>query len=342
MIGNNIELTPEDLKAIEVLDDFLPEKIFDMHMHIGSSQICPNMWGGNSIFAQCGDENTMDTYLLDNGRFFGKRQIRANMIVCPDKSMCDPSNGHRDAGTALLVRELEKHPECVGEIMISAKDTYEDLEAMLVHPRIRGFKCYHVTSGSSNSFQCCIGEFLPEAAWQVAHKHGLCITLHMVRDLALADPENMSYICQMADKYPNAKLILAHAGRGFAAWTVMDTVEMLAPHKNVYFDLSAVCESGPFFEIIRKCGHKRVFWGSDYPVSMFRGKCVSIGPNFLWLYKEHLENCASKTNFSAYLVGIENLLAVRSACNMLNLDKPAIEDIFYNNAMELFGLQELH
>lgn len=340
MIGNNIELTAEDLKAISLLNDFLPEKIFDMHMHIGCRDICPNMWANDSVFAQCGEENTMDSYLAHNGPFFGNRMIRANMIVCPDKSMCDPLNGHRDAGTKLLVRELEKHPQCVGEIMISAKDTFQELEGMLVHPRIRGFKCYHVTSGNPNSFQCHIGEFLPESAWQVADKHGLCITLHMVRDLALADPENMAYICKMADKYPHAKLILAHAGRSFAAWTVMETVEQLAPYKNVYFDLSAVCEPGPFFEIIRKCGHKRVFWGSDYPVSMFRGKCISIGPSFLWLYKEQLEQCASKTNFSAYLVGIENLLAVRAACKMLDLTKKQVEDIFYNNAMELFGLQD--
>ena len=340
MIAGNIVLTPEDEHAISLLNSFLPDKIFDMHMHIGSREICPRMWANNSVFAQCGDENTMDSYLAHNGRFFGNRKIRANMIVCPDASMVDPDNGHRDAGTRLLIRELEAHPECVGEIMISAKDTVEALEAMLVHPRIRGFKCYHVTSGNPNSFQCRIGEFLPESAWQVAHKHGLCITLHMVRDLALADPENMSYICRMADLYPNAKLILAHAGRGFAAWTVMETVEQLVPHKNVYFDLSAVCESGPFFEIIRKCGHKRVFWGSDYPVSMFRGKCISIGPSFLWLYKEQLEACASKTNFSAYLVGVENLLAVRAACKMLDLSKTDIEDIFYNNAMELFGLTD--
>ena len=224
--------------------------------------------------------------------------------------------------------------------MVSAQDTAAELEAMLTHPRIKGFKCYHLTSGNPDSFQCRIGEFLPESAWQVAQKHGLCITLHMVRDKALADPENMSYICEMSGKYPNAKLILAHAGRGFAAWTVMETVEQLANHPNVYFDLSAVCEPGPFFEIIRKCGHKRVLWGSDYPVSMFRGKCISIGPSFLWLYKEQLETCASKTNFSAYLVGIENLLAVRSACKMLELGKQAIEDIFYNNAIELFGLAD--
>ena len=137
-----------------------------------------------------------------------------------------------------------------------------------------------------------------------------------------------------------AAAILTSSGRGFAAWTVMENVEKLKPYPNVYFDFSAVCEAAPFFEIIRAVGHKRVFWGSDYPVSMLRGKCVSIGAEFLWLYKEQLEGCASKTNFSAYLIGVENLLAVRSACRMLNLDRQAVEDIFYNNAMELFGLED--
>lgn len=340
MICDNRILSPEDLEAIALLDEFLPDKIFDMHMHIGSAEICPRMWKNDSIFAQCGEYNTMDTYIRDNGRFFGDRKLRANMIVCPDASMVGPANANRAAGTRLLVEQLEKHPQCVGEIMISASDTVQELEAMLCHPRIKGFKCYHVTSGNPDSFQCRIGEFLPESAWQVAQKHGLCITLHMVRNNALADPENMSYIRTMSSRYPNAKLILAHAGRGFAAWTVMETVEQLVEYPNVYFDLSAVCEPAPMFAVIQKCGHKRVFWGSDYPVSMFRGKCISIGPSFLWLYKSQLSACTAKTVFSAYLVGIENLLAVRTACRMLELDKNAIADIFYYNAMELFGLTD--
>lgn len=341
MIEQDIILTEGDKQAIAMLNEFLPDKIFDMHMHIGTAEICPGMWYKGGCFDQCGDVITMDSYIRDNGRFFGKdRKLRANLIVCPDRSMMDPSNGHRDAGTRLLVKDLEKHPECVGEIMVSASDTTADLEASLLHPNIRGFKCYHVTAGKPDTWQCGIGEYLPESAWQVANDRGFCITLHMVRDQALADEGNMAYIRTMSDKYPNAKLILAHAARSFASWTAIETVHQLADHPNVYFDLSAVCEPTSFFEIIRQCGHKRVFWGSDYPVSMCRGKCISVGPSFLWLYKEQLELCESKTNFSAYLVGTENLLATRMACRMLDLDRKAVEDIFYNNAMELFGLSD--
>lgn len=341
MIENNVVLSAEDKKMLKLLDDFLPEKIFDMHMHIGSAQVSPDQWAPGSINAEAGDEVTMDTYLRDVGPFFpNAKKIRANMILFPSKTMADPTSGNRDAGTALVVRELQKHPECVGEIMVCAADTVADIEKQLIHPQIRGFKCYHITADKPQTWQCGIGEYLPDSAWQVANERGMCITLHMVRDQALADAGNRSYILEMSDRYPNAKLILAHAARSFASWTAFETVRELADHPNVYFDLSAVCEPTAFYEILRTCGHKRVFWGSDYPVSAYRGKCVSIGSTFLWLYREQLEMCSSKTNFSPCLVGTENLLATRMACKMLDLDREAVADIFYNNAMELFGLQD--
>ena len=135
-------------------------------------------------------------------------------------------------------------------------------------------------------------------------------------------------------------MILAHAARGFAAWTVVESVEQVAKYPNVYFDFSAVCEPTAFMAIIKACGHKRVFWGSDYPVTMMRGTCASVGSTFLWLYKEQLDLCASNTEFNAYLIGVQNLMAFRTACKLLDLTKEQIEDIFYNNAMAFFGLTE--
>lgn len=338
---NDIILSQQDKAAIESLRSFLPKKIFDMHMHVANAASCPNVFRPGSVWSAAGDEVGMDRYLADQGRFFPDAEIiRANMIAMPDAAMKDPASGTREEATRFLVRQLEKHPECVGEVMMLAGDTRADIEAQLIHPNIRGLKCYHQTAAAKETFQCTIDQYLPEAAWEVANERGMCITLHMVRDLALADSANMEYICTMAEKYPNARLILAHAGRGFASWTAVENVHKLAPYKNVYFDLSAVCEVPAFCEIIKTCGHKRVFWGSDYAISMMRGKCISIGPSFLWLYKEQLEQCTSNTDFSAYLIGIEGLLAVRSACRILDLDRQAVEDIFYNNAMEFFGLTD--
>ena len=99
-----------------------------------------------------------------------------------------------------------------------------------------------------------IGAYLPESAWEVANKRKLFITLHMVKDKALADPENADYICQMAQAYPDATLILAHAARSFASWTAVESVARFAKYDNVWFDFSGICESPAMFQILRKVG----------------------------------------------------------------------------------------
>lgn len=60
--------------------------------------------------------------------------------------------------------------------------------------------------------------FIPEWAWELANERGLVIMLHMVLKRSLADVRNQQYIRSHCLKYPNAKLILAHAARGFCGY----------------------------------------------------------------------------------------------------------------------------
>ena len=46
-------------------------------------------------------------------------------------------------------------------------------------------------------------------------RDGLLIMLHMVLDRAIADERNQQYIREHCVRYPNARLVLAHAARGF-------------------------------------------------------------------------------------------------------------------------------
>ena len=323
MIEKDCVITPKEKEALKLLEEFLPDKIFDAHIHTGKASFNPVLFALGSCFEYA----TIDNFIEDTDKLFEKDiKFTGNAIICPDAVMCKDKALYEES-VNFLVSDLEKHPEFVGEIPVLADDTREDIEKMLVHPQIRGLKCYHVTAKKDVTWNCGIGEYLPEAAWEIANERGMCITLHMVKDAALADSENIDYICEMSDKYPNAKLILAHAARSFAAWTIEKNIERLANRENVYFDFSAICEPTSFMEIIKTCGHKRVLWGSDYPITLVRGKCISIGSSFLWLYREQLEKCASKTNFDAYSIFIENLMAVRKACKLLELDKKAVEDI---------------
>ena len=70
---------------------------------------------------------------------------------------------------------------------------------------------------------------------------------------------------------------------------------------------------------------------SDYNCNLLKGRAVSVGAAQWWL------------NGDAYggperaLVATENIMAFYQAALLLNLDQTQIEDIFYNNAVQLFG-----
>ena len=96
--------------------------------------------------------------------------------------------------------------------MGSDPDEYADLAKTR---GIAGFKPYHFSSKCLPSADSGISEFLPEWVWELADKEKLVITLHIVRKKALSDPENQRQIKSMCLKYSEARLVLAHAGRGF-------------------------------------------------------------------------------------------------------------------------------
>lgn len=326
-----------DLEAAKMLDSFLPDKLFDAHAHLYDASFVSGMAnaGAFSIRNLC----EVSHYLEDMKPLVGDREVHLNIVTTPDASMTQPDSPYRKAGVEFLADQLTRFPGHVGEVMVGPEDRAEDIEKMLIHPGIRGFKCYHLLAANKPTWNAPIGDYLPEAAWEVADKHGFVITLHMVRDQALSDPVNQEYIIRMAKKYPNAVLILAHAARSFAAWTAVEAVDAVKHLDNVWFDFSGVCESPAMFQIMRKCGIDRCMWGSDYPISRLAGKAISLADGFYWINEKDLAQFGGPTQFHSWLVGTENLMALRQACLMLDLGSDDIEKIFFKNAARLFSVK---
>lgn len=335
MFGKNMIYNEHDYEAIKILKDFLPDKIFDAHAHLFFTDSAP------SILASTGYELNLnlEKYIEEMSDILcNPNTLRLNIIGYPDATGKPNFQSNLDKSDAFLVNELNKDSGNVGEIIVSPNDTVESLERRIaLHPNIIGFKCYHVFAPKEVTWHCDIGEYLPEAAWEVANKHKLVITLHMVKDLALADEGNQKYIIEMAKRYPDATLILAHAARSFASWTGLENAHKVAMLDNVWFDFSAVCESPAMFQIMRKAGLSKCMWGSDYMVCRGRGKAISLADSFYWIYQNDLDNFDSKTTLHSWLIGTENLMATRQACILAELKEKEIEDLFYNNAARLFG-----
>lgn len=333
MSNLEFEVREIDLKAIELYRDFLPEQVFDAHMHLYRADTIPlALTSEDCVFVRkCA---LVEDYYQDMKPLLpGADTIRLNMIPMPDPIMNDPGNGTREKANEHILGQCLKHKGCVASPYVLPGDSEKDIYAMADNPGVRGLKCYCYGAGKKEIEQLAIEEFLPESAWVVANERRIPIILHMMKKHALSDPENASYIERMAHRYPDAQLVLAHCARAFASWTGVEAIKRLEDCGNIWFDLSAICESGPMMACIMKNAGKRTMWGSDYPVCMHRGRAISLANGTDWLLGERFRG-AERT-----YVAVENLLAFHQAALLLNLDKTQIRDLFYYNACTLFGLQ---
>ena len=200
----------------------------------------------------------------------------------------------------------------------------------------RGFKAYHMFAPVADTYEAALGDFLPEWAWELAQRHELAIMLHMVRRRALSDPDNQAYIRDHCRRYAHAKLILAHAARGFCAQHTIEGIEALRGVENVYFDTSAICESGALEAVLRVFGPSRLMFGTDWPVCAVRGRCVSVADGFFWMY-EHTVDFSSSRFCRPTLIGIESLLALRQAARTCGLTDGDVEQVFRETARQVLA-----
>jgi glutamate-1-semialdehyde 2,1-aminomutase len=312
------------------LRDFVPPNAFDAHAHLYDLRhLAPE--------AQLGDfagppQVDHDVLVGSMRQWMGDRVVREGLYFpYPLRHLnCRAAND-------FLAAALKGRPGCRGLMIIRPQDDPAEVEGQLRRHGFAGFKVYHVFAARQDTFNAETGEFLPEWAWELADRHDLAITLHMVLPRALSDARNQSYIREHCLRYPGARLVLAHAARGFNARHTVDAIDALRGLDNVFFDTSAVCEPSAFEAILRTCGPSRLLYGSDFPVSEMRGRSLSVGDGFFWLYDDNVR-WEGWLHARPQLVGIESLLALQQACRTLGLVARDVERVFGDNGRQLLGL----
>ncbi len=234
-------------------------------------------------------------------------------------------------------QETRAQRTALGQMLIRPEMDPEFIRETVQRDGFVGLKPYHIFATEKPTFDAHIPSFLPEVQMQVAHELGLSITLHIVRSQALADPSNQEVLRRYATKYPNARMILAHAARGFNPHHTVVGIASLRGLRNVWFDTSAVTDCGAYEAIIKVIGHDRLMYGSDFPVSHIRGRCVGLGDNFLWLTPENTKLDAAYANVQFTLVGIESLRTLKVAAIACGLSDEQVEDVFFGNGAKLFA-----
>ena len=315
---------------------FLPDKIFDAHAHL----FCHAHYTPGTLPEHL--QGTPTKIGLDVYREYinwihpGQRTIGGLFFGLA-------FTGDRAANDAFVAQEVQagqaSHFQALGQLIIAPQMDPELVRQTVRQYKFVGLKPYHTMAQVDGpTFLAPIEAYLPEDHVRVAHEEGLSITLHMVRDRALADPVNQATIRRYCERYPNMRLILAHAARGFNPWHTIEGIESLRGLQNVWFDTSAVTEAGAFEAIVETMGHQRLLYGSDFYITHMRGRCVAIGDSFHWFYAEAMNLAEKHARLAPVLIGLESLRSLRLAFRRLKLTDTQIEDIFYRNAADLFSL----
>ncbi|MBE7024575.1 MAG: amidohydrolase [Ruminococcaceae bacterium] len=323
------------------LQDFLPDKIIDAHVHIWdktrqvrSASASSN--GGSKWTRLVAEDLT------------GEDLIKCNQLLLPGKEVTPLVFGSCSCDTDIANDMVLKDKERFGFPALyrtSYEMTGEELEKAVIEGGYLGLKPYltfcppYIPAPEIRIF-----DFLPHHQLEVCNKHGWIVMLHIARDKRLRDKVNVAQLMEIEERYPNIKLIVAHIGRAYAKEDIGDAFETLGKSKNMLFDFTAnVCD-----DAIRACieavGPKRLLFGTDLPIALMRmyritenGVYYNVVPRGLYgdVSKEaHMRETDEKDVTIMYY---EQIRAMRRVAEELKLTRGDIEDIFYNNAKRLLG-----
>ena len=321
------ELNPTDVILLgEAIDGFVPPQVFDFHAHVMEpSSYAPTTLGPhlNGLTVSPASYRDAMALILPGGRL-------REALLFPF-----PARDHdRPAVNRWMFAEIARLPDSFrarGLAIVSPHDDPGLVAAAMAAGQCAGLKPYHFYAWKGDTTQVGVEDFAPEWMWKLCDRHGAVLMLHLMRDEAVAEPGNAEALVRLGKKYPGCQAVLAHVARSFNHRTSRG-LQALQDLPNVWVDMSAITKAEAIRAAIEILGPHRVLYGSDYPISHLRGRCVTVGNQFLWLYAE--ESKAPKMT----LIGIESLRALRAACAQAGLGRKAIQGIFWDNGRAVLKL----
>ena len=336
------EVTNYDKKIYEEeLKDFLPEKILDIHTHVWLDELCdpvdpdiaartvnwPSMVAkDNSI------EDLQETFHL---MFPGKKVT----------SLMFGGGNCSEANNDYVAQCSQKHG-WPALYFSRPEQTADELEDIIRKNGFLGLKSYLDNAPSYlPEREIRIFDFFPKHQLERMNELGAIVMLHIPRPGRLKDPVNLAQILEIKKEFPNIRLIIAHVGRAYVKEDVGNAFEVLKEAPDLMWDFCANSCEYAITELIRNVGPKHVMYGTDMPILRMRthrieenGTYFNLIPPGLYgdpSQDSHLREVtaeeAEKITFFAY----EELLSFKRACKTLGMTAQDVEDMMYNNAVEL-------
>ncbi|MBR0277666.1 MAG: amidohydrolase family protein [Clostridia bacterium] len=323
----------------EQIQDFLPNKIIDIHNHVYKKEFAKNTPRVSGIVAwtsmvasACPIEDLQSTYL---GLFPGKT-VKPVIMSLPTKDL--------EKGNA-YIEQVAKENDLACYFCTSYDTPPEVIEGALTNKGFCGIKPYlnnrplYIDGSETRIF-----DFLPHEHLEIVNRLKGIVMLHISRDARLKDPINLAQLMEIEEKYKDLQLIVAHIGRAYAPEDIGNAFEVLGKTKNMMFDFCANTCTDAMYACLKAVGTDRVMFGTDMPITKMKMKRVTKNGFYYNIVPKGLYGDVSSdphmietddmdiTNF-AY----EEIKAFKRTAEKLGLGKNDIEKIFYGNAARIIN-----
>ena len=337
----DFEISPYDKKIYEnYLADFLPEKIIDVHVHIWKKDFIKSRGAKGCVTwpdlvaPECPAEELFDIYR----RIFLNKTVKPVLMGTPVADL---------AQTNAYAAECAAKYELPAMFCTSYDTPEKTLREALTSGGFYGIKPYLNNSAEYiPADEIRIFDFLPHEHLKTANELARPVILHISRPGRLRDPVNIAQMREIDERYPNAKVIIAHVGRAYIEHDIGDAFKTLKHTKNLMFDFSANTLDTAMAGCIEAVGPGRVIFGSDMPITTMRMYRISEGgiyknvvPRGLYGDVSGDKNMKESDEKNITLFIYEQLMAFRRAAERLCLSKNDISDIMFKNAAGLFGIK---
>jgi hypothetical protein len=315
----------------EELSDFVPERIFDAHIHLFDRRHrLPE-----SATATTWSNADLSTLRAWSETLYPGRECHYLVLGTPSLGM------DVDAHNRWAIEQVSADPQSRFNRLVTPACRLEDIARDLQQPGVIGLKPYRLFSVTGDIAQCRIHEFLPHEQLELANEHRLWVTLHLSRYHGCADSWNLADLEDYTiRRYPNIRWILAHCARSFTYWPIRQAIDRLRHLPNIWYDVSAVTDVRPLITLFQRENPTRILYGSDgVDATYFRGQYVALGRSWQTLDTGRTElkfpHCDARPILAIY----EQLLSMKQAAEIAGLGREAIERIFWRNAAHAFGIE---
>jgi len=314
----------------EELADFLPDRIFDAHIHFfkAADFVEENRYTRSRCDADLQTLNDWSSVLYPG------RQVNYLILGTPLPGI----NVKKHVRS--VIEQIKDHPDIRHNRVVTPACRIEDIDRDLKTPGFIGLKPYRLFAAGDVA-QCRIHEFLTHEQMELANDRGCWVTLHLSRHHGCADKHNLDDLEEFTTKrYPKIKWILAHCARSFTYWPIKHAIERLRDMPNIHYDTSAVTDVRPYITLLPQEDTNRIFWGSDgVAAACFHGFYPALGHSW-----QHFDADQSGLKFPhcdgrPILAVYEQLMSLKFAAEVAQLSRDQIEGIFWRNATTALGIE---